>query len=206
LEVFPSFAENMRKILATIFLAFFFFLFFFNRVKAEMASGQLIELYLHDKSCDNKYDCLSPFYFKIAGKGAEAVQPLLEALDNPGSLYIEHRLSFIYLLGMIGDVKAYSVLRAIFLNSKEDEDKWHPEANKWRLAISLGACLGEESIDDFVDLVIQDMTGGALRALRETSGRDFGQNKEQWVKYLKMTGQLEVFRAACRQRSVPILG
>ena len=171
-----------------------------------MTSEQLIELYLHDKSCDNKADCLSPFYFKIAGKEVEAVQPLLEALDNQDSLYVEHRLDFIYLLGMIGDAKAYSALRAIFFKNKDDENKWHQETDRWRLAISLGACLGEESIDDFVDLVVQDTTGGALRALREMSGQDFGQNKEQWVEYLKTTGHLEVFRATCRQRSVPILG
>ena len=42
--------------------------------------------------------------------------------------------------------------------------------------------------------------------IKEMSEQDFGQNKEQWIEYLRMTAHLEAFRAACRQRSAPILG
>lgn len=196
----------MRKILLMIFLGFIFVLSFFNCARAETASGKLIELYLHDKSCDNVYDCESPFYYKIAAKGSESVSSLLEAIDNQDPLYVEHRWAFIYLLGMIGDSKAYPALRAISVENKNHENKERQKSTKWRLTISLGACLGDENIVDFVNLAVQDATDGALQALVEMSGQDFGRNKEQWVEYFKAADHLESFRAACRQRSAPIHG
>ena len=196
----------MRKIWVTTSFALFLFLFFSSYAKAE-GTAELIEKYLHDdKSCGGMVDCVSPFYYKIARNGAEAVQPLLEALNNQDSLYVGYRSAFFCLLGMIGDARAYSGLRAIFLENKKYENKWYEEGEKWRLAISLGACLGEESIDDFVALVVRDATGGALRAIRGMSGQDFGENEEQWVEYLKTEGHLEVFRTECRKGSAPILG
>jgi len=191
----------MSKILVRVFFVFSILLSCAYYAKAESTVEQLIEEYLKDNSCANTFDCMSPFYYKIADKGPDAVVPLLEALGNKETLYVQHRLDFIYLLGMIGDTNAYSALRAVFLKNTDYQD-----AHMWRLAISLGACLGEENIDDFVVLVVRDAADGALRALREMSGQDFGQNEEQWAAYLNTAGHLETFRANCRERSKPILG
>jgi len=192
----------MKKILMAIFSSLFVALSFPGFANAEISAEQLIEMYLHDNGCAGKYDCQSPFFNKIAEKGPESVQPLLKALNNQDALYVRERLSFIYLLGEIGDVRAYTALRSIFVDNKQDEK----QSGKWRVAISLGACLPGENIDDYITLAVQDQTGGALQALREMSGQDFGQNKEQWAEYLKRDGNLDLFRAACRQRSKPILG
>jgi HEAT repeat protein len=192
----------MKKILITIFMSLLMALSFFGSVNAQEPAEQLIEKYLHDNGCAGKYDCQSPFFNKIAEQGIASVQPLLNALNDRDLLYAQHRLDFIYLLGEIGDARAYTALRDILLGNQRDED----QSGKWRVAISLGACLDEENIDDYVALAVQDQTGGVLKALREMSGQDFGQNIEQWVEYLKRDGNLDLFRAQCRGRSKPILG
>ncbi|MBF0121946.1 MAG: hypothetical protein HQL21_00890 [Candidatus Omnitrophica bacterium] len=196
----------MRKTLLFFVFLGSTFLFFSDGVKAEVDARQLIEQYILDNSCDQAKDCMSSYYLKIADLGAIAVEPLLEALDDEDPGYVAHRLDFVYLLSMIGDPRGYSVLRLYFLENKEDENEGYQEGRKWRFAISLGACLAVEKIDDYMSLVFSDTTGGALKALKEISGQDFGQDQGQWTEYLKATGQLEAFREKCREHSKPILG
>ncbi len=160
----------------------------------------LIERYVHDKPDPMIMDSISPYYGQIVQMGVEAVEPLLAALKNDDPSYVEERLAFIYILGQIGDQRAYVALRDEFFHGDGTE------GFKWRGMISLGSCLTEDRIDDYIVLALEDTTGGGVRALREMSEQDFGADAQQWAAYLKIPGSLELFKKNCRQRSAPILG
>jgi HEAT repeat protein len=122
---------------------------------------------------------------------------LIKALDHPSPAELEKQTAFIFMLGQIGDPRAYEALRDDFIRQ---------EGHRWRGTISLGACLTLDKVEDYVALALGDETGGALRALKETTGQDFGRDGKAWGDYLKVKGNLDSFRAKCRQYSVPILG
>ena len=166
----------------------------------------LVKKYIGDKWDGVTMDWISPYYFQIADKGADAVPALLDALASEDPAYVEERTSFVYLLGMIGNPMAYPALRAVFLEDKRDEKKSRQEVFKWRAAINLGACVTAKTVDDYVGLVLTDTTGGGLRALREMTGEDLGNDAVAWSRYLKDEGNLRKFRENCRKCSAPILG
>ncbi len=168
--------------------------------KLSQEATALIDRYVHDKPDPMIMDSISPYYGQIVQMGAEAVEPILAALKNDDPAYVEERLSFIYILGQIGDPRAYAALREAFLQGDGRE------GSKWRGMISLGSCLTKDRIDDYIALAIADATGGGMRALQEMSGQDLGADAQKWAAYLKSPESFELFRKNCRQRSAPILG
>ena len=145
-----------------------------------------------------RYDHISPVYFEILEYGTNAVPCLLVALESKARLYREKQLDFVCMLAQIGDCRAYPALCDLYKKQITD-------VRRFRYGVSLGACLPKELIEDYVELLMKN-PGSGLRVLRHSADLDFGENKSQWIKYLKDNKNFEKWKKTCQERSRPMVG
>jgi hypothetical protein len=149
----------------------------------------IVKKYLGHRSSEACFDCDNPYRAKVVALGSNATPFLLKALENK-SLETEA----VYVLGQIGDPKAFSALLKTFKQERR------PTA-KWRVGISLGSSLSKENIKIFTKEL--SSTEG-LKILKEISSQDFGDDMKKWEEWLFANMQKAI--EYCKERSAPLLG
>lgn len=144
-------------------------------------------------------DRISPLYGKIVACGSNAVPTLIQALGNASPEYQEKRIDFIFILGQIGDSRAYDPLLAEFVKEKR-------LTARRRIAISLGASLSPKLATRFPEDILSNAPQDGPAILKELAEADLGSDSVKWREFLSNPNNLKAVIERCRTRSKPILG
>lgn len=134
----------------------------------------------------------NPHVRPLVTLGAAAVPALVAALGNPAQAYQDAQMQIVWMLGEIGDPRAFDALLKLW-----EAERRH--GAKMRIGISVGACLDPANAKR---LIVRLDAANGLPMLADITG----QKLEDLVKYhawLSVPANLEATVKSCRQRSVP---
>jgi hypothetical protein len=169
-----------------------------GRSISDPLSEMLIRQFIADRVLTGG-DQISPFYAKIISRGSNAVPALIQALGKASPEYQEKRSAFIFMLGHIGDSRAYETLLAEFVKEKR-------VTARRRIAISLGASLSPDLATRFPDDILSNAPQEGSAILEEVAGVDLGADAVKWREFFSNTSNLKAVIDRCRTKSKPILG
>jgi len=136
-----------------------------------------------------------PYSEEVASKPYLALL-LADALNNPTPAIQKKQTGIIWMLGRMGNPDVFQNLIDVY-------DKGRLTGFRIRLMTSLGSCLTEATLDQYLDVVMNDQE--ILVWFEKTIGKSCGIDRVCWQAFLK-SEELENFKDHCRQLSQPILG
>ena len=140
-------------------------------------------------------DAANPFAKQVAGLGAAAVPALLAALDNQAQAYRDQQTAFVWLLGEIGDPRAFDRLLALFEAEKG-------AGARMRTGVSLGASLDPTNVSKLFARLEHLAPAIAVALLVDVTGQDL-EDVAKFKAWLSVPANLEATVKSCKQRSIP---